>query len=234
MSPEVLISAFITGIILGAGFVFGELARLVRLPKVTGYILAGICINPQILPLIPADFSTHTNLVTNVALSFITFSVGGTLPQAYGDETGMTYDSKRNCLWLARNGSPMLRCDLETGALTAIATPRPDKVWMRETAYVPELDMLLNVGRVEGPDGQAGNLAFDIEHKKWVGLALPMSDSKPHLYDNGYWPVSLVLRYDPTLKVAVFLLSTQEIFVARFDTAGLRTFEAPLQEPKQP
>ncbi|HPF98518.1 MAG TPA: cation:proton antiporter [Kiritimatiellia bacterium] len=69
----------IVGLVIITGFLFGELAQLVKLPKVTGYILAGICINPRLLPLIPQDFTTHTDLITNVALSFITFSVGGTL-----------------------------------------------------------------------------------------------------------------------------------------------------------
>jgi len=159
---------------------------------------------------------------------------GGTIGDAYGDETGMTYDSKRNGLWLSRNGSPVMRYDLETGALTTIPTARPEKVWMRETAYIPELDMLLNVGRVQGPDGQVGNLAYDIENSKWVGLELPMSDNKPHLYDNGYWPVSLVLHYDTTLKVAVFLLTTQEVFVTTFDKASAKAFEVTLHAAKPP
>ena len=67
------------GIILIVGFIFGELARKIKLPKVTGYILAGVFLNPQFLPIIPHDFPYHTGLITNVALTFITFSVGGTL-----------------------------------------------------------------------------------------------------------------------------------------------------------
>ena len=69
----------IVGIILITGFIFGEVARKIKLPKVTGYILAGIFLNPQFLPIIPLDFPSHTGLITNVALTFITFSVGGTL-----------------------------------------------------------------------------------------------------------------------------------------------------------
>lgn len=69
----------IVGIIIFTGFLFGELAQQVRLPKITGYILAGICLNPRLLPLIPESFTDHTDFVTNISLSFITFSVGGTL-----------------------------------------------------------------------------------------------------------------------------------------------------------
>ena len=69
----------IFGIILFVGFVFGELAKFIKLPKVTGYVIAGIILNPNICHIIPHDFPKHTNLITNIALSFIVFSVGGTL-----------------------------------------------------------------------------------------------------------------------------------------------------------
>lgn len=74
MEPTLVI-----GIIIMAGLLFGELARLIKLPKITGYICAGIFLNPQLLHIIPRDFAENTDLVTNIALSFITFSVGGTL-----------------------------------------------------------------------------------------------------------------------------------------------------------
>lgn len=72
-------SLFAVGVILTAGFVFGELARLVRLPRVTGYISCGVLLNPAVVPAVPRDFVEHTDLVTHFALAFITFSVGGTL-----------------------------------------------------------------------------------------------------------------------------------------------------------
>jgi Kef-type K+ transport system membrane component KefB len=69
----------IIGIIVFTGFVVGELCNRIGLPKVTGYILAGIALNPELTHFIPESFVEHTSLVTNIALSFITFSVGGTL-----------------------------------------------------------------------------------------------------------------------------------------------------------
>jgi len=74
MSPILLI-----GVLLFVGFLGGETARKLRLPKVTGFILAGVLLNPGVLGWVPADFTARTDFVTNVALSFITFSVGGTL-----------------------------------------------------------------------------------------------------------------------------------------------------------
>jgi Kef-type K+ transport system membrane component KefB len=69
----------IIGIVIFTGFIFGELCTRFRLPKVTGYILAGVILNPNLTHFIPKSFIEHTAIVTNISLSFITFSVGGTL-----------------------------------------------------------------------------------------------------------------------------------------------------------
>jgi len=67
------------GIIIIGGFVLGELADKLNLPKVTGYIIAGILLSPPIAPFVPDLFVENTKIVTNISLSIITFSVGGTL-----------------------------------------------------------------------------------------------------------------------------------------------------------
>jgi NhaP-type Na+/H+ or K+/H+ antiporter len=69
----------VIGIILGIGFLAGELVQLLHLPRITGYILAGIALNPQLTSVIPPGFALQTDPVIDLALSFITFSVGGTL-----------------------------------------------------------------------------------------------------------------------------------------------------------
>jgi len=72
-------SIFIVGVIIFMGFIFGEAAAKFNFPKVTGYILAGVVLNPQIIPLMPERMLDHTGIITNLALSIITFSVGGSL-----------------------------------------------------------------------------------------------------------------------------------------------------------
>ncbi|MBN2190200.1 MAG: cation:proton antiporter [Candidatus Aureabacteria bacterium] len=69
----------IVGLVLFGGFVFGEIATKMNLPKVTGYLLAGVLLNPTVFNFIPKDAVNHTNLITNISLAFITFSIGGTL-----------------------------------------------------------------------------------------------------------------------------------------------------------
>jgi len=80
----------ITGAILLAGYLLGELATRVMLPKVTGYIIAGILMNPQVSDIVPADFAEKTDFITRIALSFITFSVGGSLMKKNLKEFGRT------------------------------------------------------------------------------------------------------------------------------------------------
>jgi len=72
-------SLLIIGVIIFTGFILGELVSKIKLPKITGYILAGVLLNPELFHVIPNNFIEHTNAITNIALSFITFSVGGTL-----------------------------------------------------------------------------------------------------------------------------------------------------------
>ena len=52
------------------------LTKLVKLPNVTGYILAGVLIGPYALNLIPKSVANGMDFVTDVALAFIAFGVG--------------------------------------------------------------------------------------------------------------------------------------------------------------
>ncbi len=74
MSIEIIL-----GLILITGFIFAEVFKKMGFPKVTGYILAGVFLNPELTGIIPADFSKNSEFVIHIALSFITFSVGGAL-----------------------------------------------------------------------------------------------------------------------------------------------------------
>lgn len=81
---------FIVGMLLLTGYVCGAAVSRVGLPRVTGYILAGIVLNPGVSHVIPADFAAHTEVITNISLAFITFSVGGMLVFSRIRELGKT------------------------------------------------------------------------------------------------------------------------------------------------
>lgn len=77
-----------TGVIILFGFICGELAKLAKLPKVSGYIVAGILLNPDITSLISNEFIEGSSILINVALAFITFSIGGSLSWIKIKESG--------------------------------------------------------------------------------------------------------------------------------------------------
>lgn len=60
-----------------AGLIFNRIVKKFNLPNVTGYLLAGLLIGPYVLDLFPSEAVAEMNLVTNTALGFIAFSIGG-------------------------------------------------------------------------------------------------------------------------------------------------------------
>lgn len=69
----------IIGLVLFLGFVLGQELHKLKLPKIIGYLLAGIALNPQICPLIPERILEETDIIENIAIAFIAFSIGGSL-----------------------------------------------------------------------------------------------------------------------------------------------------------
>ena len=63
-------------VMLLAGFLMTRVTKRLRLPNVTGYIVAGILIGPFCLNMIPPSFIRNTDFLPDVALSFIAFSTG--------------------------------------------------------------------------------------------------------------------------------------------------------------
>lgn len=63
-------------IILFAGFLVTRLTKQLRLPNVSGYIVAGVLIGPGCLRLIPPDILSHMGFMSDIALAFIAFGVG--------------------------------------------------------------------------------------------------------------------------------------------------------------
>lgn len=66
----------ILSVILFAGFIMTRLTNTLNLPKVSGYILAGILIGPCGMNMIPVDIIGHMGFVSDLALAFIAFGVG--------------------------------------------------------------------------------------------------------------------------------------------------------------
>lgn len=63
-------------IMLFAGFAMTRITKLLKLPNVTAYILAGILIGPFCLNLIPTTVISGMDFIADIALAFIAFSTG--------------------------------------------------------------------------------------------------------------------------------------------------------------
>ena len=69
----------VVGIILSVGFVLGQELEKLKLPKIIGYLIAGVLLNPQICHFVPKDITLKTDIIQKIAISFISFSIGGTI-----------------------------------------------------------------------------------------------------------------------------------------------------------
>lgn len=66
----------VLSIILFSGFIMTRLTNTLNMPKVSGYILAGILIGPCCLDFIPHDMIESMGFISDIALAFIAFGVG--------------------------------------------------------------------------------------------------------------------------------------------------------------
>lgn len=80
----------ILALMIFGGMAMGRVAKLCRLPNVTGYLVAGLILGPSLLGVIPADFSSDINVISNAALGFIAFSIGSEFKLSYFKRVGIT------------------------------------------------------------------------------------------------------------------------------------------------
>lgn len=67
------------GILLLAGFLGGRLARQLKIPAVTGYLIAGLILGPSVANIIPAPISKELEFVKVLGLGLIALVIGGEL-----------------------------------------------------------------------------------------------------------------------------------------------------------
>jgi Kef-type K+ transport system membrane component KefB len=80
---------FYLALILFSGLIFGRAVKFIKLPNVTGYLIAGLLIGPYVLKLIPLDVATGLELVSEIALAFIAFSIGSEFKLSYLKKVGV-------------------------------------------------------------------------------------------------------------------------------------------------
>ena len=72
------------------GMGFGRLAKLCKLPNVTGYLVGGLVLGPSVLGLVPAEALAGMDLLSDLALGFIAFSIGNEFKLSYFKRVGAT------------------------------------------------------------------------------------------------------------------------------------------------
>jgi Kef-type K+ transport system membrane component KefB len=66
-------------ILLLFGYLGGRLVRLIKMPMVAGYVIAGLILGPSLLHIIPAQLNSEFNLVKVLGLGIIAMMIGGEL-----------------------------------------------------------------------------------------------------------------------------------------------------------
>ena len=72
-------AALVFGFLMLSGFVVGELAAKLQIPRITGYLLAGMACGPSLLALVDWKVIEHLRLVDDLALALIAFTAGAEL-----------------------------------------------------------------------------------------------------------------------------------------------------------
>ncbi len=76
------------GFLLIAGLLFGRLAKLIKLPNVTGYLVSGLVFGPYVLNVIPESTVASFSAISEVALAFIAFTIGCGFKLSYFKKVG--------------------------------------------------------------------------------------------------------------------------------------------------
>ncbi|MDO9547874.1 MAG: cation:proton antiporter [Candidatus Marinimicrobia bacterium] len=81
---------FGTGILLMTGYFFGRIAELLKLPSITGYILAGLLLGESVIGIIPATAPYKLTSITEIALGLIAITIGAEFEISRLRRTGRT------------------------------------------------------------------------------------------------------------------------------------------------
>lgn len=77
-------------VMIFSGMLCGRLVKHIKLPNVTGYLIAGLLIGPSVLNIIPKDAIESFTIISNAALGFIAFSIGNEFKISYFKRVGAT------------------------------------------------------------------------------------------------------------------------------------------------
>lgn len=170
ITSPVSISIISIAIMLFAGFLLTRITKLLRLPNVTAYIVAGILIGPFCLNLIPSSFVEGSSFLADIALAFIAFSTGEFFQIDVLKKNGpkviiiTVFEALLATILVFLVSYFLLRLDLSfslvLGALAAATAPASTMMTIRQTHAQGEfVDTLLQVVAL---DDVVGLLAYSV------------------------------------------------------------------------
>ena len=74
---------------LASGILLGRVAKKFKSPNVTGYLIAGLLLGPSVLNIIPVAMVDGFAVISDIALSFIAFSIGSEFDLNYYKKVGV-------------------------------------------------------------------------------------------------------------------------------------------------
>ena len=79
---------FDVALLLFGGMVCGRLVKFVKLPNVTGYLIAGLLLGPSVFNIVSIEMVNNFSVISDVALGFIAFSIGSEFNLNYFRKVG--------------------------------------------------------------------------------------------------------------------------------------------------
>lgn len=150
-------------IAIGLGLLMTRVVKLIKLPDVTGYLIAGLLVGPYFLNVLTPELNTQLSIISDVALGFIAYSIGAEFKLSYLKEIGVKpivitcFESAGAsglvflALWAL--GQPMPLC-LALGAIAAATAPAATLMVVRQyKANGPVTRMLLPVVAMDDATG---------------------------------------------------------------------------------
>ena len=142
-------------IAMAVGLLMSRFIRLIHLPNVTAYLIAGLLVGPYVLNVLSPELNGELAIISDVALGFIAYSIGSEFKLTYLKEIGvkpMVITLFEGCtaslfvfVTLLLMGQPMPLC-LALGAIAAATAPAATLMVVRQyKANGPVTKMLLPV-----------------------------------------------------------------------------------------
>lgn len=142
-------------IAIAFGLLMSRVIKLVHLPDVTAYLIAGLVIGPFVLKIFTPEMNAQMSIISDVALGFIAYSIGGEFKLSYIKEIGakpiivtvFQGCAAAACVFLAllAMGQPLPLC-LALGAIATATAPAATLMVIRQyKAKGPVTQMLLPV-----------------------------------------------------------------------------------------